>query len=183
MAKRIVSLACTHTELLHFLGAGKRIVAVDQFSDFPAKLVSKIGCTIDPWLSDPAKVLEDIDKLEPDLVLLSYPFQKEFFEANKLKNGVEVQLLEAPVGDNWLEDMFAQYRQLGSLAGEEDQAERIIGEMGRDFDAIRLHISRQDENWRAFTREDNSETPTFLLETDSDFYSASRATHLSKVGL
>ncbi len=62
---RLVSLACSNTEIVAALGCAQMLVGVDEHSDSPAELVAKLA-KVGPDLSI------DIDKvaaLEPDLVL------------------------------------------------------------------------------------------------------------------
>ena len=64
--KRIVSLACSNTEILFALGLGAQVVGVDDWSDFPPQVggLPRVG----PDLGiDMAKVAG----LEPDLILAS----------------------------------------------------------------------------------------------------------------
>lgn len=60
--KRIVSLAPSCTEILFAVGAGQQVVAVDQFSNYPATAASK------PKVGGLQANLEQILALNPDLV-------------------------------------------------------------------------------------------------------------------
>lgn len=66
--QRIISLAPSGTEVLFAVGAGDRVVAVDEFSDFPveAKELPKIGGFDGKTIS-----LEKILSFEPDFVYIS----------------------------------------------------------------------------------------------------------------
>ncbi len=62
---RIVSLACSNTEIVHALGCADLLVGVDDHSDFPEALVSslpRLGPDLDPDL-------DRVAALRPDLVL------------------------------------------------------------------------------------------------------------------
>jgi len=61
--KRIVSIAPSSTEVVFAIGAGDRVVAVDDFSDFPAaaKALPKVG----GFKASPEKIVS----FQPDLVL------------------------------------------------------------------------------------------------------------------
>ena len=63
-AKRIISLSPHNTELLFAAGAGDRVVAVVEYSDYPpaAKMLSSVG-------SASALDIERIAVLKPDLVV------------------------------------------------------------------------------------------------------------------
>jgi iron complex transport system substrate-binding protein len=64
MPERIVSISPSNTEILFALGLGPKVVAVDQFSDFPAEAKEKtqLGSYISPDI-------EQIVAATPDLVL------------------------------------------------------------------------------------------------------------------
>jgi iron complex transport system substrate-binding protein len=64
--ERIVSASPTHTEILFALGAGDRVVAVDDFSDFPAEAASL------PHFDAFNASVEGIAGFDPDLVILSF---------------------------------------------------------------------------------------------------------------
>jgi iron complex transport system substrate-binding protein len=168
MARRIISLACTHTETLHALGVSKQLVGVDCFSDWPQKLVNGLP-QIDPWFADPDAALQKIRELDPDLLVLSYPFQQEVLKASPL-DGVEVVTLDAPVGDQWMHEMFNQYRLLGDKTGAGAAAEAIINEMKKEFGEIKASLQDHNET-----------TPTFFLEMDHELYTAGEATLVSRV--
>lgn len=65
-ARRVVSLAPSHTELLYALGAGDRVVAVTRFCDRPAEAADK------PAVASAVDVnVEAVAALDPDLVLVN----------------------------------------------------------------------------------------------------------------
>ena len=77
MAKRILSLAPSNTEILFALGAGDRVVGVTSFCDFPpaARALPRVGS----WIS--VTNIKQFDELKPDLILTS------MFVPNLFKNG------------------------------------------------------------------------------------------------
>ena len=64
---RIVSLSPTHTEMLYAIGAGGQMVAVDEYSNFPAEAVA-LGTKLSGYEPN----VESIAGYEPDLVVISY---------------------------------------------------------------------------------------------------------------
>lgn len=64
---RIVSLTCSNTEILAFLGLGHALVGVDDHSDWPEDVVSRV-----PRLGPDLQIdLDALEALHPDLVLAS----------------------------------------------------------------------------------------------------------------
>ncbi|MBJ7505708.1 MAG: ABC transporter substrate-binding protein, partial [Ilumatobacteraceae bacterium] len=64
--QRIVSMSATATEMLFAIGAGDRVIAVDNFSNFPAETASLEK--LDAYEPN----VEAISALNPDLVIISY---------------------------------------------------------------------------------------------------------------
>jgi iron complex transport system substrate-binding protein len=114
-ARRIVSLAPNITELLYTAGAGNRIIAVVEFSDFPhaAKKLPRIG---DAFRVDYERVIA----LEPDLVIAwqdgTPPAMIE--ELKRLHQPVRTLRIAG------LDDVAAALRELGAWAGTAAVADR-----------------------------------------------------------
>ncbi|MBM3815781.1 MAG: ABC transporter substrate-binding protein, partial [Actinobacteria bacterium] len=64
--QRIVSMSATATEMLFAIGAGDKVIAVDNFSNYPAETASLEK--VDAYQPN----VEAISALEPDLVIISY---------------------------------------------------------------------------------------------------------------
>ena len=69
MPERIVSLSPTHTEMLFAIGAGDQLVAVDEFSNYPAEALE-----LPNDLSGFEPNVEAIAAFEPDLVVIGGDF-------------------------------------------------------------------------------------------------------------
>jgi iron complex transport system substrate-binding protein len=113
-AQRIISLAPHLTELLFAAGAGERVLAVVEYSNFPvaAKALPRIG-------SSAAFDLERIAHLKPDLVVA-------WRSGNPPGQVAQLRRLGIPVFVNEpqrLEDIPASLRRLGQLAGTARAAE------------------------------------------------------------
>lgn len=112
-AARIASLAPHVTELLYAAGAGKRIVAADEFSDFPdaAKKLPRIGSAY-------ALDLEALLALKPDLVIA-------WKSGNDARQIARIRELGIPVflsEPRTLEGVARALENFGELAGTESTA-------------------------------------------------------------
>ena len=108
-AQRIVSISPTATEMLFAIGAGDRVVAVDQFSYYPADAPVT---DIDGWNPN----IEAIASYGPDLVVL----QTSGDVAASLEAlGIEVWSHDAPFV---FEDVYAQIEQLGAVTAQDEEA-------------------------------------------------------------
>jgi iron complex transport system substrate-binding protein len=123
---RVVSLSPTHTEIMFAIGAGDQLVAVDEFSDYPAE-AQQLPSDLSAFDNN----VEAIAAYEPDLVLIGGDF-----------NGLGSQLDE--LGIAWwdgpaaltLDDTYRQIAELGAATGHSAEADTLISEMQSDVDAI-----------------------------------------------
>lgn len=113
----IISLSPTSTEMLFAIGAGDQVVAVDEFSDFPAE-----APTTD--LSGFTPNVEAIASYAPDLVIVS--FDPEGLVAS-------LASLDIPViqhgGAVTIADTYTQIEQLGAATGHVAEAAGLVAEM------------------------------------------------------
>jgi iron complex transport system substrate-binding protein len=154
-----VSLSPTHTEILFAIGAGDRLVAVDEFSDFPAEALE-----LPNELSGFEPNVEAIAAYEPDLVLIGGDF-----------TGLGAQLDALGIG--WwdgpaamtLDDTFEQIEQLGAVTGEIAAAADLVAQMQIDIDAIVADTVVPDEPL------------TFYHELDPTYFSADSTTFIGEL--
>jgi iron complex transport system substrate-binding protein len=127
-ARRIVSLAPNITELLYSAGAGDRLIAAVEFSDYPeaAKRLPRIG---DAFRIDYERVLA----LKPDLIIAwrdgTPPAIVE--ELRRLKQPVR----ELEIAN--LDDVATGLRELGSWAGTSTVAAQVADEYLARLSALR----------------------------------------------
>ncbi len=145
-AQKIVSMAPSNTELLFAVGAGKQVIARDDFSDFPAEVsaLPKIGGTN-------KYNIEQIVALKPDLVLMA-----EINTPEQVKSiedlGITVYYLANP---KTLEDMYTNLLIVASLTGHEKDAASLI-------ETLKTRVAALDEKLKAVTSR-----PVVFYELDS----------------
>lgn len=123
--RRIISLSPGHTEILFAIGAGERIVGVDDYSDFPAEAqqLPRVG------YSNPD--LERIVALDADLVIVVTRQRRALAELERL--GVpSLFLSEAEDLDGLLHGIV----RLGEVTDRRGPTEALVGEMRRRIDAV-----------------------------------------------
>ena len=123
--QRIVSASASHTEILYALGAGERVVATDQFSNFPPEA----GAT--PKLDAFNLGVESVAALDPDLVVLS--FDPGDLRAGLAALGIPTLLFAPPLT---LEDAYGQMRALGTATGLEAEAEALVAAIGGEVERL-----------------------------------------------
>ncbi len=125
---RVVSLACSNTEIVHALGCADLLVGVDDHSDWPEEVVGplpKVGPDLDV---DVARVAS----LEPDLVLatLTVPGHERVLE--RLQAAGLPFVAPEPTS---LEDVYRDVRDIGRLLGVAERADALVAEMRAELDA------------------------------------------------
>ena len=139
-AQRIVTLAPNLAELAHSAGAGRYLVGVARFSDYPesARHVTEVG--------DAARVeLERIIALRPDLVL-AWKSGNQPGDVDKLERLGLVVFVTEPVR---LADIPRLIRAIGALAGTGAAAERAARSFEEDARLLRERYA-QARKVRAF---------------------------------
>jgi iron complex transport system substrate-binding protein len=119
---RIVSLACSNTEIVCALGCEHMLVGVDDHSDHPPEVVGPL-----PKVGPDLEI--DVDKvaaLDPDLVLatLTVPGHEKVVE--RLEAAGLPFIAPEPVS---LEDVYRDIRDIGARLGVPERAEALVREM------------------------------------------------------
>lgn len=119
---RVVSLACSNTEIVCALGCAELLVGVDDHSDFPAAVVAELP-RVGPDLEIDVDAVAD---LEPDLVLASLTVPgHERVVAGLEAAGLEFLALE-PVS---LKDVYANIRELARALGVPERGEALVANL------------------------------------------------------
>ena len=114
--QRVVSISPTATEMLFAIGAGDRVVAVDQFSYYPADAPVT---DLDGWNPN----VEAIASYDPDLVVMQTDGD---VSASLEALGIEVWAHDAPFA---FDDVYVQIEQLGEATGQVDEAAALVADM------------------------------------------------------
>jgi iron complex transport system substrate-binding protein len=124
--RRIITMAPNLTEIVFALGAGERLVAVSEYSEFPpeAKTLPRVGGFINPDI-------EQLLALHPDLVILR-DYSKGLEE--KLRR-FEVPVL--PVRDEAIADILSAIREIGAALGASERAGRLAASLEQELETYR----------------------------------------------
>ncbi|MEY4795727.1 MAG: hypothetical protein RLZZ105_153 [Actinomycetota bacterium] len=156
---KIVSLSPTHTEMLYAIGAGDQVVAVDEYSNFPAEAVA-LGTKLSGYEPN----VEAIAGFAPDLVVVSYDPGSLVEQLNALDIPVYVGN-----GASNLEAMYEQIEQLGALTGHLDVAVQLTAQM-------------QDEIATAVADAGTLTEPiSYYYELDNTYYSVTSNTFVGQI--
>ncbi|HEU5088158.1 MAG TPA: cobalamin-binding protein [Roseiflexaceae bacterium] len=146
--QRIVSLAPSITELAFALDLGSRMVAVDDFSNYPADAAGlpKIGG------SNGAYNYEQIVALKPDVVLAAGITAPDAVSKLEALN-VPVVVIGSP--DTTFESILSDITLLGAITGAEDKATALTGSMQARLDTLKATLAKA------------TSTPTVFWELDA----------------
>ncbi|MFC3849288.1 ABC transporter substrate-binding protein [Corynebacterium hansenii] len=158
--ERIVSLSPTATESLFAIGAGKQVVAVDEYSNHPAEAPVVEG------LSGYRTNVESVLSHDPDLVVVMTP-------DDALAQGmaaVNVPVLVLPAAKD-LDGAYAQIETLGTATGHVGDAVEVVRNMSTEIDEAIKSVP-------AGVRDAGLK---YYHEVTSDYYSVTDDTFLGEV--
>lgn len=120
-AERIVSLAPSNTEVLFAVGAGKQVVAREDFSNYPeeAKALPSVGGNMGQYN------LEQMLSLKPDLVLASPLTAPEVLQGMQ---DLKLPVLVVP-NPKTLDEMYANLELVGKATGHAEQAAQLAADL------------------------------------------------------
>jgi iron complex transport system substrate-binding protein len=154
---RIVSLSDAATEDLFAIGAGRQVVAVDEYSTYPATAPRT-------KLSGFAPNIEAIARYNPDLVVTSQ--NVDHIESQLAALHIPVLFEPAPAN---LSGAYAQIEQLGSATGHAGAATGVVASMRRQVAAIVASVKKERPPL------------TVYHELDQTYYSASSETFIGQL--
>ncbi len=154
---RIISLSPTVTEDLFAIGAGKRVIAVDQDSNYPSRAprTSLSGYTPNS---------EAIANYHPDLVLISY--NPHNFAAQMRSLGIKVVMVPAAAN---LAQTYSEILQIGKLTGHPKGAAGVVGWMKTRLAQIVASVPASRRHLRVYH------------ELDQTYYSATSKTFIGSI--
>ncbi len=156
-AHAIISLSPSSTEQLFAIGAGPQVIAVDQYSDYPAEALA-----LPHDLSGFEPNVEAIAALNPDLVVMESSQVQEQLE----QLGISVLVLTAPSN---FDDVYSQIEQLGAETGHIAEAAELVGQMQTDIAAAIAAVPEM------------TETLSIYHELDETYYSVTSNTFIGQV--
>lgn len=149
----IVSLSPTATEMLFAIGAGSQVIAVDEYSTYPAEALD-----LPHDLSGFEPNVEAIAALEPDLVIMQDPM----IQAQLEDLGIPVWIGAAASS---FDDMYTQIEQLGAATGHVGEAAELVANMQADIAAAVAAATLPPEGLSYYHELD----PTFFSVTSETF--------------
>lgn len=148
--QRIISLAPSGTEILFALDLGPKVLAVDDFSDYPAaaKSLSKIGG------SKGSYNFEQIVLLKPDLILAAGITPPETIKKlEELKQTVIV----LGTSQTTFESISADITLVGTVTGQGDKAHQLTDGMRQKLAQIKARVALANSRPRVYWELDGTD--------------------------
>ena len=156
---RVVSLSPSATEMLYAIGAGSQVVAVDDYSNYPAEAAA-LGTALSGFEPN----VEAIGGYFPDLVIIAYDPSNLVEQLNTLN--IPVFVAGAAMS---LENVYEQIEQLGVLTGNSQKA-------------IEVSKTLQAGIEEAVATVQFSEPPlSYYYELDNTYYSVTSNTFIGQI--
>jgi iron complex transport system substrate-binding protein len=135
VARRIVCIAPSNTEILYALGAEDRIVGVSSYCDFPpqASELPRCGGFFDPNL-------ERILSLRPDLVLA-----QSFLQEDAVKALVHAEIRVIAFAATSVREILEDVLLLGRIVEKEPEARAIVRQMCDELQKVQQRASEVSE--------------------------------------
>ncbi|HWQ69784.1 MAG TPA: ABC transporter substrate-binding protein [Patescibacteria group bacterium] len=140
--ERIMALTPGHTEILFALGVEDRIVAVDQWSDFPPAAKAK------PRITPLNPNLEQVVRFNPDLILSTRGGGEPLLPLERY--GIKI-IIFAP---RTLDDLYKNILLIGRIVDAEARAEALVRAMRQRVSAVVAKVR-------------DAPRPTLFIELDS----------------
>ena len=156
---RIISLSPTSTEMLYAIGAGAQVVAVDDYSNYPAEAVA-LGTALSGFEPN----VEAIAGFTPDLVVIS----NDPGGLVEQLTALSIPVFIAPAAAT-LDDAYMQVEQFGMLTGHVDTAVALSSQMQADIEAAVAQITVP------------AEPISFYHELDNTYYSVTSNTFIGQI--
>ena len=156
---RIISLSPSATEMLYAIGAGSQVVAVDEYSDFPAEAVA-LGTKLSGFEPN----IEAISGYTPDLVIISYDPGSLVEQLGTLN--IPVFIAGAAMS---LENVYEQIEQLGVLTGRSQAAIEVSKTLQTSIEDAVASVKFTDPPL------------SYFFELDDTYYSVTSNTFIGQI--
>ena len=132
--KRIIAMLPSHTETLFAIGAGSKLVGIDEYSNYPKLETDKIAKVGNGFVPN----LEAIAALKPDLVLADESSSSKLVQSLE-KLGIVVYGGTAQT----YTETFEKIGVLGRLVNRQANSLRLISNMRSEINAITAKIAKR----------------------------------------
>ncbi len=155
IAHSIISISPTATEMLYAIGAGEQVLAVDDYSNFPAEAAEKMQ-----GISGFEPNVEALAALEPDLIVTDGTNPDFLAQLDTLG----IAHWEGPAAVA-MDDIYEQLEQLGVVTGHSDEAGVLVADMKASVEVVIAALPALTEPLSYYHELD----PTYFSVTSATF--------------
>jgi iron complex transport system substrate-binding protein len=152
-----VSLSASATQMVFAIGAGPQVIAVDQYSTYPASAPRT-------KLSGFQPNVEAITGYRPDLIVI----ESDQGGLVRSMNAVHVPVLVLPAAKD-LDASYAQITELGRVTGHPDDARTVVGGLRQQIASVVASVPKPTVALRVYH------------ELDQTYFTATSATFIGQI--
>ncbi len=152
--QRIITLIPAESEIVAALGLDSKVVAVDDYTDYPADLASKEKISNSGGVYN----IEEIVALKPDLVLSDSGITQKDFGGNEVDSkltSLGLHVVDLPFVHT-LSDMLRNVTIVGALTLTQQKAQQVVSGLQQRINAIKAKIAGQSTHPSVYLEEDYS---------------------------
>lgn len=148
-AQKIISLAPSNTEILFALGAGKQVIAREDFSNFPdeVKNLPSVGGSTGKYS------MEQIAKLQPDLILASPLTAADVIKALQ---AITPNVFVVPNPKD-LNGLYTNFANVGLLTGHQTEATALSKDFSTRAQAVQDKVATAKDKPKVFYELDGTD--------------------------
>ncbi len=152
--KTIVTLIPAESEIVGALGLDSKVIAVDNYTDYPADLASKEKISNSGGVYN----IEEIVALKPDLVLSDSGITQKDFGGNEVDSkltSLGLHVVDLPFVHT-LSDMLRNITIVGALTLTQQKAQQVVAELQQRIDTVKNKVVGQTRHPSVYLEEDYS---------------------------
>ncbi len=152
--QRIITLIPSESEIVAALGLSDKVVAVDNYTDYPADLANKEKISNSGGVYN----IEKIVALKPDLVLSDSAITAKDFSGQEVDSklaSLGLRVVDLPFVHT-LSDMLRNITIVGALTLTQQKAQQVVSSLQQRIDAVKNKVAGQPQHPTVYLEEDYS---------------------------
>ncbi len=152
--QKIITLIPAESEIVAALGLDSKVIAVDNYTDYPADLASK------PKISNSGGIynIEEIVALKPDLVLSDSAITQKDFSGQEVDSklaSLGLNVVDLPF-THTMSDVLRNISIVGALTLTQNKAQQVVSSLQQRINAVKNKVAGQAQHPTVYLEEDYS---------------------------
>jgi iron complex transport system substrate-binding protein len=152
--QKIVTLIPAESEIVAALGLDDKVVAVDNYTDYPADLAGKQKISNSGGIYN----IEEIAALKPDLILSDGAITQKDFSGQEVDSklaGLGLHVVDLPF-THTLADVLNNITIVGALTLTQSKAQQVVSSLQHRIDAVKGKVAQASQHPTVYLEEDYS---------------------------